>query len=92
MVDNSQNRKMYKVIFDRQNCIGAGSCVVMYPERWKMDNNDNRAVLIGGKEENDGSWMVEFTMKELEKFMASAEVCPVNVIHIIDVETGKKLI
>ena len=35
---------------------------------------------------------LEIVQEELERFTLSAESCPVNVIHIEDVETGKRLI
>ncbi len=86
------SKKKYKIVYDRINCIGAGSCVISYPERWVMNNVDDKANLIGGKETAPHTWEVEFTAEELEKFLESAQVCPVNVIHIYEVETGKKLI
>lgn len=87
-----QGAKKYKVLYDRPNCIGAGSCVIAYDKRWVLSNDDNKAVLLGGKKNPDGTMEMEFTPEELDTFMESAQVCPVNVIHIIDVETGKQLI
>lgn len=84
--------KKYKVVYERIGCIGAGSCVVAYPERWVMSNTDDKADMIGGKRNVEGVVELEITIKELEEFKASAEVCPVNVIHIIDMETGQKII
>ena len=84
-------RKRYKIILDRPNCIGAGSCVIAYEQRWKM-NTDDKVDLIGGKEEQPGQFILECTKEEFEKFLESAQVCPVNVIHIFDLETGKQLI
>lgn len=86
-------KKKYRIEYDRPNCIEILSCAATYPERWAV-GKDNKADLIGGKEDskNPGSWILEFTAEELEKFKLSAEACPVNVIHIIDVETGEKLI
>ena len=84
--------KKYKIVYDRINCIGAGSCVISYPGRWVMNNVDDKADLINGTQVSEHSWEVEFSEKELEKFLESAQVCPVNVIHVIEVETGKKLI
>lgn len=92
MDNNSQKKKKYKVVFERANCIGAGSCVSMYSRRWVMNTQDDKADLIGGRKEENGTFVVEFTLEELEDFKASAVVCPVNVIHIYDLETGEKLI
>lgn len=88
----SNSAKKYRIVYDRINCIGAGSCVISYPERWVMDKVDDKAHLIGGKETATQTFEVEFTEEELEKFLESAQVCPVNVIHIYEVETGKRLI
>lgn len=84
-------KKKYKIILDRANCIGAGSCVITYSERWKMNDEDNKVDLVGGTQEGK-DWVLECTEEELEKFLESAQVCPVNVIQIIDLETGKKII
>lgn len=86
------DKKRYRIIYDRINCIGAGSCVISYPERWVMNTVDDKADLIGGKQVAEHTWEVEFTEEELDKFLESAQVCPVNVIHVLEVETGKKLI
>lgn len=96
------DKKKYKVIYDRFNCIGVGACILLQPEHWLM-NRDNKADLIGSikkEEQTDliGSFQkqeqfeLEFTEDELQKFMQAAENCPVNVIHIIDSHTGKQLI
>ncbi len=87
-------KKKYKVVYERKNCIGAGSCTSIFPERWRMNSQDDKADLLGGKEETKGHeiWIAEFTLDELENFKLSAQVCPVNVIHIYDQETGEQLI
>ena len=87
-------KKKYKIVYDRNNCIGAGSCSAVFAERWVMNNADDKADLVGGKLESMPKRVVvlEFSDEELARFMESAQVCPVNVIHIIDLETGKQLI
>lgn len=81
----------YKVVLEREKCIGAATCVAAYPERWELQ--EDAKVSIKGdnvKKENDLEifWITE---EELERFKESAEVCPVNVIHIYD-EKGNKII
>ena len=89
----ANQKKKYKVVYERNNCIGVLTCSSFYPERWGINAQDAKADLIGGVEDQQqaGVWTLEFTEEELEKFKASAEVCPVNVIHIYDIETGEKL-
>jgi len=85
--------KRYIVVYDRPNCIGAGACTAANPKRWKMNyDRDGKADLIGGKEKKDTTATLEIDEKEFEAMKASAEICPVNVIHIYEKKTGKKII
>lgn len=84
--------KKYLVEYDRPNCIGAGACTVASPKFWKMDyDKDNKANLIGGRA-NGETWEIEIDEKDFEEMKASAEICPVNVIHIKKKETNEKII
>jgi len=87
-------KKKYKVVYERQNCIGVLTCAAFYPERWDINKQDAKVDLIGGTEDpqQSGTFTLDFTAEELDRFRQSAEVCPVNVIHIYDLETGEKLI
>ena len=84
--------KKYKIVLDREGCIGAAACVAVHPERWKMKDDGKVSIQGEGVEKKDGNEELIITEEELELHKEAAEVCPVNVIHIIDLETGKKLI
>ncbi len=85
-------KNCYKLDFDREACIGAAACVAAYPKRWSLAD-DGKADVKGGRSNDDNSKQeLEFTQEEFEKMMNSAQACPVNVIHIIDLKTGKRLI
>lgn len=71
----------YIIEYEREGCIGAASCVAAAPKNWKM-NEDGKA----------DYFKKEITEDELEDNLEAAKVCPVNVIHIIDKKTGRKLI
>ncbi len=88
------DKKRYKIIYDRSGCIGVAACVIMHPDRWVMNKEDDKVDLIGGSlaDKDKQEFVLEFTEEEFEKFKQSAEVCPVNVIHIIDLQTGEKII
>lgn len=79
----------YKVIFERSNCIGAGTCAAVYQERWTL-TGDGKADLKDGKQAGTNVELI-IDESELPKMMESAQICPVNVIHIED-ETGKRII
>jgi len=91
--------KKYKIVYDRKGCIGAAACAAVSPEFWEM-KDDGKAHLIGSKTDEDGnevliiteSQMTDGVKKALESNKEAAEVCPVQVIHIYDEETGEKII
>ena len=72
--------KKYKIIYEREGCIGAGACVAACPSNWVMAE-DNKANF---KKE-------EITENELQDNLDAAQACPVNVIHV-ETEEGKRLI
>lgn len=71
----------YRIEYDRDACIGAGSCIDACSKNWQM-GDDNKANVAKTDIEAD----------ELECNKAAAEACPVSAIHIIDNETGEKLV
>ena len=70
----------YKIIFDRENCIGAYACVAIAPETWQ-ESDDGKANLVSD----------EFDESELPKQIEAAKACPVNVIKIVNAETGEEV-
>ena len=91
--------KTYKVVYDRKNCIGAAACAAVAPEFWEM-KEDGKADLVGGNVDEHGNQFIILKESELTKEMKraidlhkeAAEVCPVQVIHIYDADTGEKII
>ena len=84
MADDNKEKKepLYIIEYIREGCIGAAACVALRPENWFLDT-DGKATLM--KKEI-------YTEEEFKAEFESAEACPVAVIHIIEVKTGKKLI
>ncbi len=79
------------VQYDKKGCIGAGTCEAMNPERWTV--NETRKAELKGSVSSDGAlFELNIDDSELEKMKAAAEGCPKNVIHIINKETGEKII
>lgn len=73
----------YKVEVDVEQCTSCSACVASCPESFEM--------------KDDGSGMEKAVAKtpDIDDFGCckdAAEVCPVNCIHIIETETGKKVI
>lgn len=84
--------KKYKIVYDRGLCIGAGTCVAINPNSWELDS-ENKAQLKNSSQK-DGSETFELEIDEntFDIEMEAAKGCPVNCIHIIDMETGEQLI
>ncbi len=81
----------YKITVDRETCIGAAACVAVAEQFWKL-NEDGKVDILGGTKEKGNS--VQSTMieeKELEVNLEAAKSCPVNAIHIKNLETGEDL-
>ena len=80
----------YKIVYERVNCIGAAVCVAVNPNRWVLDA-DSKANLIGSIQNGD-VFEVELDESEIEEMKQAAEGCPVNIIHITNLDTGQKII
>jgi len=76
----------YRIEHDRENCISCGSCWSLCPDFWEQ-GDDGKASL-----KNNSGNKLEIEEKDLKCNKSAAESCPVNIIHIIDLESGKKLI
>lgn len=84
--------KKYRIEYDRDACIGIAACVAVDPANWVMVE-DNKADLKDSEQDPKTKFFVrEIDKNELKKWMDAAESCSVNVIHIIDLETGNRLI
>ena len=56
-----------------------------------MDKGDNKANLINSKEE-DGKFIRIIEENELDDVLDAARSCPVNVIHVYNLETNEELV
>ncbi len=84
--------KKYIIEFDREGCIGAAACVAVQGDQWELVD-DGKADLKDAERINENKTQKkEIDESELEKYKEAAESCPVTVIHIINKETGEKLI
>ncbi|MBU1201981.1 MAG: ferredoxin [Nanoarchaeota archaeon] len=80
--------KKVRVVYDRERCISAVTCVHLNPENWVMNRKDAKADLKGSKKEGD-KWILETEMTRY--LQMAAEQCPAQVIEVYDLKTGKKL-
>lgn len=80
----------YKITHDRKNCIGCGACAALAEEYWEMDD-DGKSNLKKSKPDGKNQFR-EIEESEFEINKEAAESCPVNVIHLKNLETDEDLI
>ncbi|HEV8289760.1 MAG TPA: ferredoxin [Candidatus Norongarragalinales archaeon] len=82
----------YRVVYERDKCIGAFACTNVSPFFWKENTTDNKADLVNGNETSPGVFELEIDEKQLLLMETSANSCPVNIIHVFNKETGEQLV
>lgn len=79
----------FKVIYDKNSCIGAGACVVLSPDIFQP-SDDGKVNLLGARDL--GNEKFELITNSKESILEAAESCPVQAIKVIDLDTEKELI
>lgn len=76
----------YKVIFDRELCIGVLACAGVADKYYKT-TPDGKVDLIGGKlNKKTGKWELIIDESEFDVNKMAADVCPVLAIIIEKIE------
>lgn len=76
----------YKVIYDREACVGAFSCVAVSPEFWLYTDDGKADLKSASYNIETKRWELLIDEKDLEEYKAAADVCPVVAIVIKKVE------
>ena len=84
--------KKYRIELDREGCIGAAACVAVDSDNWQIVEDGKVDLKDSIQDKRTKFFIREIDESELAKWKEAAESCPVLVIHIIDLETGKRLI
>jgi len=88
-----ENKKIkYKIEHDRENCMACGACVAIAPKFWQLSKDDGKADVINSIKTDDGYKHLDIEDKDFSINKEAADLCPVNVIHIVDKETKKRII
>ena len=84
--------KITKIKVDRNLCIGAASCVAIYPDAFSLDA-DNKAVLPKKSgPTSDLTDVTELNVANIDdaNLLLAAQSCPTKAIFLYD-ETGKQV-
>ena len=84
----------FRVEIDKNACQGFGACVELCPQFFQLSDVDGKSSIEGAKQVMKENEVVAETLKldKLECVREAAEACPFNAIHIINLETGEKLV
>ena len=84
--------KKYHMTLDRKGCIGAAACAAVAPKFWKMNEEDGKVDIPGGKSSaNNEHQEIDIDEADLQANKDAADVCPVKVIIIKNKQTGEKV-
>jgi len=74
----------YRIEIDLDKCIGAFTCVDVYPELWEQGDDRKAHIIAKGVIKEDGREYVELNEKliDVESAIQSQDVCPVQAIKI----------
>lgn len=80
--------QLYKYIkIDRDLCIGAASCVSVYPEVYKLDGEEKAVLLKKDDSETSDHTEIELLACESiddDQLLLSAQSCPTAAIYLYD--------
>lgn len=71
---------MAKIIYEREKCIGCGSCAALCPKYWEMAEDGKSKLLNSSQDAKTGNY--ELKTDKIECNQEAADACPVNIIHI----------
>lgn len=80
----------YRIIYDRDVCIGAAACEDIDPKRFKINSDDGKADLIKGKEDKSGLFILD--VDDLGTSVEAAKACPVRAIMIKDLKNNEDVV
>ena len=70
----------FRIVYDRNNCVAAGPCAAVDSVHFKINAEDGKADLIGGKEVSPGVFELDIEDDDLAN--QAAAVCPAAVISV----------
>ena len=84
----------FRVEVDKNTCQGFGACVELCSRFFQLSDVDGKSSIVGAERimKEDKGVLETLDLDKLECINEAAEACPFNAIHIVNIETGEKLI
>ncbi len=82
----------YKIRHNRPDCIGCSACANIAPKFWEMSDMDGKSDVVGSLKTAEGWEELDIAEENFQPNMDAAEACPVNVIHLVQIGSGKQII
>jgi len=84
----------FRVELDKNACQEFGACVELCPQFFQLSDVNGKSSIKGAKKVMKENEVVaeKLELDKLECVREAAEACPYNAIHIVNMETGEKLI
>jgi ferredoxin len=76
----------YKIIYDREACIGAFACAAASPDFWLFADDGKADLATATYNKETKKWERIISEEEYDDNQAAAEACPVYVIKIVKVD------
>jgi len=76
--------KKWKITHFKDDCISCGACAAINPEFWEMD--EQGLADLKGSEKKEDHYELKIDEKDKESNQEAADVCPVNIIHVKEVD------
>ena len=73
---------MTKIVFEKEKCIGCGSCAALCPKYWET-GDDGKVHLKGSKTDIQTS-NEELEIETIDCAKEAVDTCPVQCIHIVN--------
>ena len=75
----------YKIIHQREKCIGCNYCVEVAPDLFEIDTNDGKANLLHAVNKK-GFFVLDIPVFQKENGTIAANHCPVNIIQVREIK------
>lgn len=77
--------RKYRIVYDREACIGAFACVAAGPNFWEYTDEGKADLKQATFNAETKKWELIIDEKDYDENLAAAEVCPVYAIQIEEI-------